>query len=41
MLAPHTPKQNPLLAALQAADYEFLLSRKTAIVDPPFMTGDR
>jgi len=33
MLAPHTPKQNHLLAALPAADYERLLSRKTAIVD--------
>lgn len=33
MLAPHTLKQNHLLAALPAADYERLLSRKTAIVD--------
>jgi hypothetical protein len=33
MLAAHPPKQNRLLAALPAADYECLLSRKTAIVD--------
>jgi hypothetical protein len=35
MLAPYTPKQNRLLAALPDADYDRLLSRKTAIVDQP------
>jgi hypothetical protein len=33
MLAPHTPKQNPLLAALPAVGCGRLLSRETAIVD--------
>jgi hypothetical protein len=34
MFASRTPKENHLLAALPAADYERLLSGTTAIVDP-------